>query len=182
MKKILAILLLSVAPAHAQYFSAAPVTLTDGTTAHAADVMTDLNKIISDGNTAYATLSAAITALTPGAAIQTGMIINYNGSGCPTGYGLFSALSGKFARSWNNGGTYDVGRAIATSQTSMLQNHTHGSGTSGLTSMNYGSNGTSGGAITTVTSWGSYNFSWGTSGSGTESYPAYYVLPYCSRN
>ena len=133
MKKLsLLMSLFATTSASAQYFTAPPNPLTDGTTAHAADVMTDFNTFITQGNGAYNALSASIAALPGGAIIQPGSIINYYGAGCPAGYTDTSALDGTFPRGWDAGAGVDPGRAIATYQGSQIQTHTHGGSGAGV--------------------------------------------------
>jgi hypothetical protein len=191
MKKLLwTTLCLLSGPAWATtWFTAPSVTLTQGTTAHAADVMTDFNAIITQGNAAYNNLTAQIAALSPGTTIPVGAILNFNLSSCPNGYTQTSALNGTFARGWDYSGSVDPGRAIATYQGSQIQNHGHtansatGIASSGPTSLSNPSYGTSL-SVTYSFNLGGVNVQTGgvTGASvGSDTYPSYYVLLFCNR-
>ncbi len=118
MKTFLLLFCLISSTASAQtYFSAPPVQLPTGTVPSATDVMTNYNRIISDGNAAYNLFQTQINALSGGGtAIPSHAVAAFNLSSCPTGWTTFAGLSGAFPK---------IGSSSGVTQTSSFLNHTH---------------------------------------------------------
>lgn len=197
MKKFLALLLLSAAPAQAQYFSSPPNVFTDGTSCApgcAVQMMADLNQIISDGNAAYTALAAAIAALPAGTTIPSQAVMMYNNSGtCPTGYVQMTGangtinLSGYYIRAWDHGRGVDPGRAWGSSQGQSFATHTHNNATllyiAGLAWANANPSGASTQAAMNSANGGIFVTGTASAGSPDSStYPDYYVRPFCMKS
>jgi hypothetical protein len=189
MCRILLAFTLVAAPASAQYFSAPPAVLVNGSTASAAQVMLDLNRIISDGNSAYAGVNAAIAAFTP-LTVPTGMVLPFNLSACPGGWIESNGTSGTvnlqgyFPRIYNTGGgPYDFGHAQNVVQGDSYISHAHDIGGSPVTFLNFFTAHTSNTGGGYVTSIGSAS---GTSGAnsgvyGSETRPVNIALLFCQK-
>jgi hypothetical protein len=105
-------------------FSQPPVILPATTVPSATSLMTNYNRIISDGNTAFAAFQTAINAAT-GASAPSGVVVPFNLASCPSGWKASDGTSGtvdmrgSFARVLQqSGGT--LGQFVAESE----QNHT----------------------------------------------------------
>jgi len=125
MKRLLAIFLF-VTPAAAQYFSSPPETLVNQTTTDATKMMTNFNRIVSDGNTTFNAFEAQIAAISGGgAATPAGAVVPFNLSVCPSGWIPSDGTAGTrdmrayFARA--TGGS----PAIGTFQAAQFVDHTH---------------------------------------------------------
>ena len=123
MKRLLA-LFLFVTPAGAQYFSSPPETLVNQTTTDATKMMTNYNRIVSDGNTTFNAFEAQLAAL-GGAGTPAGAVVPFNLSACPSGWIPSDGTAGTrdmrayFARA--TGGALAVG----TFQAGQFIDHTH---------------------------------------------------------
>jgi hypothetical protein len=194
MKKLIALSFFLSSTAQAAYFNPPPNTFSDFTACGAgcaAQLMADFNQIISNGNTSYASLVAAINALPASTVIPAGAIMmNRYQTLCPAGYapmngtGGTADLTGRFVRGWSNGGSVDPGRVRASYQGSQFQDHSHGTSSfltntsasylsalpTGFTtadlinSLAVGLSGTGGASG---------------SGIGSDTFPVYYTLTYC---
>lgn len=106
------------------YFTAPPFTLVNGAVIDATQVMGDFNRIVSDGNTAYANFLAQIASLS-GTPTPAGAVVPFNLSACPTGWvasngsGGTVDLRGKFVR------TTTGSPAVGTVQADQIINHFH---------------------------------------------------------
>jgi hypothetical protein len=125
MKRLLA-LFLFVTPAGAQYFSSPPETLVNQTTTDATKMMTNFNRIVSDGNTTFNAFEAQIAAISGGgAATPAGAVVPFNLSACPSGWISSDGTAGTrdmrayFARA--TGGS----PAVGTFQAGQFVDHTH---------------------------------------------------------
>lgn len=106
------------------YFTAPPFTLVNGALIDANAVMGDFNRVVSDGNTAYANFLAQIASLS-GAPTPAGAVVPFNLAACPSGWipmdgtGGTEDLRGRFVRSTQ--GT----PAVGTIQADTIINHEH---------------------------------------------------------
>lgn len=190
MKKLLAFLLLSTAPAQAQYFSSPPAVLVNGTTAYASQVMTDLNKIISDGNTQFSAIAALVAGYTP-MSVPSGMVLPFNSQTCPSGWTESNGaagtvdLRGYFPRVWNSGGgPYDAGRVRNSAQADSLQDHTHylnGTFASSFNAQTQHVSNTSTPFVTSASTTGSVVGNPASGSSGSETRPANVALTFCQK-
>lgn len=92
MKRLFA-LLLFCSPASAQYFSSPPVVLPSGIVPDATSMMTDLNRIVSDGNTTFNALAASLAGLS-GSGVPSGAVAAFNLAACPAGWVLADGTGG----------------------------------------------------------------------------------------
>ena len=182
MKKLLLLMsLFATTSASAQYFTPPSAILTNGTTAHAADIMTDFNAIIMQGNAAYNILAAAIAALPGGSVIQPGAIVNFNGGACPAGYVATAALAGTFPRGWDAYLGVDPGRGLGTYQASQIQSHTHSGSGSGVYLFSSGAAVVGAPAVSIYSTSTASSFYSGSAG-GSDTYPPYTPAPFCTKS
>jgi hypothetical protein len=182
--KWLSFLLLFISPAGAQtYFSAPPVQLSTVTVPHASDLMTNWNREISDGNTAYNNFQAAINAISGGStAIPSGAVVAFNLASCPSGWTSFAALNnGSFPRVTNG-----TSPATGTTQSWAMINHVHEvleTGTASFTGFN-NSNFFTSGTVQAVQPLGNFQGVGGmaTGNSATETRPKNVALTYCQKS
>jgi hypothetical protein len=131
MKRFILAFLLLTSGAQAQVFSAPPVTLVNGQTANATDVMANLNAIINSGNASFNAIQTLITNYVP-TSVPSGMIAGFAVCCCPAGWQNADGTSGSpdlrgnFIRVWNSSGSgFDSGRSLGTLQLDSLQQHQH---------------------------------------------------------
>ena len=192
MRRLLSLIALLPCTAFGQSFTTPPIQLTNGQTARAADVMTDINALISSGNSAFSAIAAQIAGYTP-LSVPTGMIVGTTSAGCPAGWhaldgtGGYADYRGLFIRVWNPSGVSgpDFGRTIATVQAHAITDHSHG------TAGNFYNGATLGGTYLSavgstpfITSWNSGSASSGgvlAATTGSETRPANYSINYCAK-
>jgi hypothetical protein len=174
----------STGGAGATPFSQPPVILPKTVVPSAADMMTNYNRIISDGNTAFAAYQTAINNAT-GASAPSGVVVPFNLSSCPTGWlasdGTHGTvdLRGSFVRLWQQSGSF-----LGTFSPMSLQDHTVGFGVTAGFGAGTNSTKFSGGGVSTygaVSSFGGV----GTSASGNfgiETVPKHIPLLYCQKS
>lgn len=116
----------------AQYFSAVPNTIVDGTTSNATQVNQNFSALVGNGNTAIATIQASLAAL-PSIGFPTGTVFAYfNGPTCPQGSLVANGqngtidLRGVYLRGLDNGRGLDPGRTLGSFQGDTVANHSHG--------------------------------------------------------
>lgn len=133
----------------AQYFSAPPITLQNTQLTDANAMMTNYNRIISDGNTAFNNFATTIASVS-GQAIPSKTILPFNLSACPSGWqpadGTAGSpdLRGYFIMITGGSGGPTMGTVTSTSVFLYHAHPTTGTEITGLsyTSQNFGSSGT----------------------------------------
>lgn len=93
MKRFGLILSLVATPATAQYFSSPPVVLPSGIVPNATDMMTDYNRVVSDGNTTFNAFETTLAGLS-GSGTPSKAIVGFNLAACPSGWVLADGTGG----------------------------------------------------------------------------------------
>lgn len=163
------------------YFSAPPNVQVNGATISGAGVMGNFNRIISDGNTAYAAFLAAIAALS-GAPTPAGAVVPFKLAACPTGWipsdGTAGTvdLRGRFIRGTTGS------PAVGTVQADSFIAHSHIVPGTFVNNMTFGSSFFPTGAVFFAASANNMNTGNPTSGNaGSETRPKNVALLYCQK-
>lgn len=122
----------------AQYFSAPPITLQNTQLTDANAMMTNYNRIISDGNTTFNNFAATISTIS-GQTIPSKAILPFNLSACPSGWQPADGTAGSpDLRGYFIKITGSSGMGTVTG-TSTFLSHAHPTTGTVITGLNFGS-------------------------------------------